>query len=60
MILLIIILIQDGFDLAVEAQVTEMVFSHLVPTPANMLLENIFYGKKPSNWNGTATVGADG
>ena len=54
--------IQDGFDLAAEAQVTEMVFSHLVPTPANMLLENIFflYGKKPSNWNGTATVGADG
>jgi ribonuclease Z len=54
--------VQDGFDVAAAADVKEMVFSHLVPTPQNMLLENIFflYSRKPTSWKGTATIGADG
>ena len=54
--------VQDGLDVAAEAGVKELVFSHLVPTPVNTLLEQSFFAwaKKSSSWNGNVTIGADG
>ena len=54
--------VQDGLDVAAEAEVGELVFSHLVPTPANAFLEQSFFAwaKKSPYWDGKVTIGADG
>ena len=54
--------VQEALEIAAEACVKEMVFTHLVPTPANQLLESFFLAKasKPPSWDGNVSVGADG